>query len=81
MIVEVHDHLQRPRRFTATRILVRDSVHGNPIALVVEQHATWLQAATANEPDKLNQLMRDCGIRETIVCDVIEDAHLIVPGA
>lgn len=67
MILEVHNHLQKPLAFKATRLLVSFD-DGTPAALVVEYGPGHIRCHRAGDRDFQEQLKMS-GIDRTVVVD------------
>jgi len=67
MILEVHNHLQKPLVFTATRLLVTFD-DGTPLALIVNFGQDHVRVFRAGDKDFREQL-RMAGIDRTVVVD------------
>ena len=68
LTVETHKQLGDPRKFEATRVLVRDE-HKNPIALIV-QNGRMIHIKRVGDPD-FNQFLQTYGINRTVVVETM----------
>ena len=72
MQVVLHDHMKKPQRIRATRIVVEDDF-GNPIGLFIQTSPTHIAAEIADgDEQKFNRALRQFGINKTLVIDVIK---------
>lgn len=67
MIIEVHDHLQKPLVFKATRLLVTFD-NGTPAALILNFGHGHIRVFRADDKD-FNEQLRMAGIDRTVVID------------
>jgi len=71
MLLEFHDHLGRPQRVEATRLVVYDKLM-NPLQVAVE----WEEGAyllSDVEKSDFNQVLRNLGINRTVVCTEVSE--------
>lgn len=66
MHVEAHDGFRNPLKFRATRLLVRDGLHGNIAAVLVEQVPGRIEVIVAGSPNFTEQLEL-LGIHEGVI--------------
>lgn len=77
MYVEIHDHLGKPLRVNATRVVVYDD-YGNPLSMTVVKNANWVQSAHAGD-DNFEELLEELGIRRTVVVTEFDVKRLTPP--
>lgn len=66
MKIEFHRDMQNPQTIEVTRVLILDNFN-NPLAIAVEVEHGIIILETANEPVKLNAVLRGLGINATVV--------------
>lgn len=72
MILEFHDNLGRPQRVEATRLVVYDSLHHNPLIVCVEWERGGQFISKYDEAD-FNQVLHNLGLRHTVICTEIQE--------
>lgn len=70
MWVETHDHLRRPTRIKASRVVVYDDFD-NPIGLFLQTEPHHVIAEIADNAVKFNNTLRQLGIDKTVVINNI----------
>jgi hypothetical protein len=75
--VEIHDHLGKPVRIKATRVVVYDDF-GNPLSMTLSRGPNWAQSAHAGD-DNFEALLEELGIRRTVVVTEFDAGRLVAP--
>lgn len=70
MLVEIHDHLNRPIRVIATRVLVLDDF-GNPVSFSVSPQPGHVTTFHIGDEDFFSQL-QDHGINKTVIVKTLK---------
>jgi hypothetical protein len=80
MQVETHDKLGSPKVIQCSRLLVRDTVHGNPVCVVLEHSPGQFYAAFADDdPVEFNRALKLLGVDEIVICDTLDTSKLDRP--
>ena len=66
MLVETHDSFRNPKVTAATRIVIRDGLHNNIVAVIVEPHPGRVVVHNAGD-DKFQEQLRILGINEVVL--------------
>ena len=78
MLLEIHDHLGKPLKIHATRVLIRAD-NGTPVAFSLELGPTWVRHFRASDPGFLDQLRHHGLDRTAIVETTILDPSTLKP--
>lgn len=85
MLLEIHDNLGHPQQIRCSRILVRESGFGNPVAVIIEHAPTHVWISTAGD-DNFQRALKLMGIDNTVMNFGIDNAatdgkaSLVVPA-
>ena len=80
MQVETHDKLGDPQIIKCSRLVVRDTVHGNPVLVFLEHSPGQFYAAFADDdPVEFSRALSLLGINETVICDTLDTSKLDRP--
>ncbi len=66
MKIEIHNGLREPQTLTVTRVLILDK-NDTPVAVAVEVEDGIILSENADNPHKLNALLRGLGIDRTVL--------------
>jgi len=77
MLIETHDKLGKPQRFTCTRLVIRD-VNNTPVMLAMQQSPIHIFTVHAGEAG-FERALRAMGIHDTVVIDRVDNDDLQPP--